>query len=178
MSNDLLVLLEQARDGDRVAAGRLLENYSAYLTLLARVQIGRRLQGKADLMAYVGCIAGAIAIDDYRQDLAAAGFNAVHVADTGADLNAYAKVEGQGGCCSPGMAASAERGSGTRIGSTPAAAGAPSSLSIVSQGCCDPAVQPPQGESLHARLAELLERYDVNEYAASVRVYAVKPAQP
>ncbi len=48
MSNDLLILLEQARDGDRAAAGRLLEHYSTYLTLLARVQIGRRLQGKAD----------------------------------------------------------------------------------------------------------------------------------
>ncbi len=48
MMNELLVLLEQARAGDRAAAGQLLEHYSAYLTLLARVQIGRRLQGKAD----------------------------------------------------------------------------------------------------------------------------------
>jgi len=48
MINELLVLLEQARAGDRAAAGQLLEHYSAYLTLLARVQIGRRLQGKAD----------------------------------------------------------------------------------------------------------------------------------
>ncbi len=28
---------------------------------------------------------------------------------------------------------------------------------------------------LHQRLADLLRRYDVNEYAASVRVFAVKP---
>jgi RNA polymerase sigma-70 factor (ECF subfamily) len=41
-------LLELARRGDREALGRLLEAYRPYLTLLARVQIGRRLRGKAD----------------------------------------------------------------------------------------------------------------------------------
>src|SRR5207248_10522637 len=37
-----------ARAGDRLALGRLLERYRGYLSLLARLQIGRRLQGKAD----------------------------------------------------------------------------------------------------------------------------------
>jgi RNA polymerase sigma-70 factor (ECF subfamily) len=41
-------LLCQARKGDRTAFGRLLESYRAYLLVLARVQIGRRLQGKVD----------------------------------------------------------------------------------------------------------------------------------
>ena len=41
-------LLARARAGDDGALGRLLEQYRAYLTLLARLQIGRRLQGKAD----------------------------------------------------------------------------------------------------------------------------------
>jgi RNA polymerase sigma-70 factor (ECF subfamily) len=41
-------LLQQARGGDAEAAGRLLELYRPYLTLLARVQIGQRLQGKVD----------------------------------------------------------------------------------------------------------------------------------
>src|SRR5436309_6240106 len=41
-------LLAQARGGDDVALGQLLERYRAYLMLLARLQIGRRLQGKAD----------------------------------------------------------------------------------------------------------------------------------
>ena len=41
-------LLTQARGGSEQALGRLLESYSTYLTLLARVQIGRRIQGKVD----------------------------------------------------------------------------------------------------------------------------------
>jgi arsenite methyltransferase len=104
-----------------------------------------------DLMAYVGCIAGAMPIDDYRRELAAAGFAAVEVLDTGADLNAYAKVENQGGCCSP-------------PGS--------SSLTVLESGCCSPS---PGEDRLHAHLLDLLERYNINDYAASVRVFAVRP---
>src|SRR5471030_2312312 len=84
-----------------------------------------------DLMAYVGCIAGAIAIEDYRRQLSEAGFAAVKVIDTGADLNVYAKVENQGGCCPP------------------AAAGPP----VVESGCCS---TPRPEDTLHARLLDLL----------------------
>jgi RNA polymerase sigma-70 factor (ECF subfamily) len=45
---DLLTLLESARSGDAAARGALLEPYARYLSLLARVQIGRRIQGKVD----------------------------------------------------------------------------------------------------------------------------------
>ncbi len=41
-------LLTQARQGDAAVLGSLLERYRAYLTLLARVEIGRRLQSKLD----------------------------------------------------------------------------------------------------------------------------------
>jgi RNA polymerase sigma-70 factor (ECF subfamily) len=41
-------LLEQARSGDGAALGELLERYRNYLAVLARSQIGRRLQGKVD----------------------------------------------------------------------------------------------------------------------------------
>src|SRR5260370_21994282 len=41
-------LLSRARAGDDDARGRLLEAYRSYLTLLARVQMGRSLQGKVD----------------------------------------------------------------------------------------------------------------------------------
>jgi RNA polymerase sigma-70 factor (ECF subfamily) len=41
-------LLAQARAGDPAVFGRLLERYRAYLTLLARVEIGRHLRSKLD----------------------------------------------------------------------------------------------------------------------------------
>lgn len=41
-------LLKDAQTGNGAALGLLLERYRPYLLLLARVQIGRRLQGKVD----------------------------------------------------------------------------------------------------------------------------------
>ncbi len=102
------------------------------------------------IMAYVGCIAGAISLGEYQAGLTAAGFADVVIVDTQADLNSYAKVEGQAGFCSPAMSS----------GSLPIAP-------------CSPAAA---SQSLHAGLVEVMRRYNVNEYAASVRVYAVKPA--
>src|SRR5215471_7140484 len=48
VDSDTQQLLLRAKAGDGPALGRLLELYRAYLVVLARVQIGRRLQGKAD----------------------------------------------------------------------------------------------------------------------------------
>jgi SAM-dependent methyltransferase len=97
------------------------------------------------LLAYVGCIAGAIAIPEYERELAEAGFGAVRIIDTGKDLNAYAKVENQAGCCSPAMSCD-------------------SGIPIVAD----------RSSTVHSGLAELLRKYNVNDYAASVQVYAVK----
>jgi len=93
-----------------------------------------------DLMAYVGCIAGAVLIDDYRQMLHDAGFRNGQVVDAGKDLNAYSQA-GAAACCAPSGAGAS---------------------------CCGP-------EPLHDGLTRLLAKHDVNEYAASVRVFAVKP---
>lgn len=111
--------------------------------------------------AYVGCIAGAIRIDDYRAGLLAAGFEHVEIVDSGADLNAYAKVENQSGCCSPAMDA-ADKTNATNP------------LSVVGSSCCSPAPTP--DSTLHDELKRLLASYDVNAAAASVKVYALKPA--
>ncbi|HVA47071.1 MAG TPA: sigma-70 family RNA polymerase sigma factor [Pirellulales bacterium] len=45
---DVEELLRLSRGGDSAALGQLLELYRGYLSLLARLQIGRRLQGKVD----------------------------------------------------------------------------------------------------------------------------------
>src|SRR5262249_41718153 len=122
----------------------------------------------ADLMAYVGCIAGAIGIADYESGLKHAGFAHVQVFDTGADLNAYALVENQAGCCSPAMASAPPAGLPVvPDGQVPAAP-----VNGMQSDCCPPAAD---ARRLHARLAELLRKYDINDYAASVRVLAVKP---
>src|SRR5437870_2546473 len=44
----LELLLQRAQTEGNDAKGKLLERYRAYLMLLARLQIGRQLQGKAD----------------------------------------------------------------------------------------------------------------------------------
>ena len=106
-----------------------------------------------DLLAYVGCIAGAISIEDYVAGLKAAGFDAVEVVDTKKDLNAYSEVEGQAACCPPPAMSSS------------------SGLTLIGESCSP---SPATGD-LHGGLADLLKRYDINEYAASVQVYAVKP---
>lgn len=102
-----------------------------------------------NLAAYVGCLAGAISIQEYRSGLTASGFEKVSVVDTDADLNAYALAANQSCCCSPSMA---EQGDS-------------------SDTAC-------RAEGLHERLSRLLARFDVNHYAASVRVYGIKAATP
>jgi SAM-dependent methyltransferase len=89
-----------------------------------------------EVLAYVGCVAGAVLIADYERMLHDDGFSAVQIVDTRKDLNAYAQAA-DSGCCGSSPCGSAE-------------------------------------EPLHDRLAQLLARYDVNEYAASVQVYALK----
>jgi arsenite methyltransferase len=105
----------------------------------------------SSLAAYVGCIAGAVRIETYREELLKAGFEYVEIVDSGADLNAYKKVENQAGCCSPAMAEA-------------------SPFAVVQDACCTPAAS-----SLHEDLSSLLDTYDVNAAAASVKVYAIKP---
>ena len=102
-----------------------------------------------NVAALVGCIAGAIPITDFELGLKDAGFEHVAIIDANTDLTAYAKVDGQAGCCSPSPAESST--------------GLP-----IATSCCEPA------KPMHRDLGDLFERYDVNAYAASVKVYATK----
>ncbi len=110
-----------------------------------------------DVMAYVGCIAGAILITDYEAGLRESGFAHVQIVDSGADLNAYAKVENASGCCSSKVS--------LPIANQPAGS-----------GCCGSKTVDAGSGELHERMAQLLSRYSVNDYAASVKIFAVKPA--
>jgi arsenite methyltransferase len=118
----------------------------------------------ADVMAYVGCIAGAISVDDYRRGLLGAGFAEVDVVDTGADLNAYAQVENSSGCCSPPSAAA--------CCSSPPLVTIQDSAATCGYGVSGTAAA--DSQDVHGGLRELLSRYNVNEYAASARIFAVK----
>ena len=110
----------------------------------------------SNIGAYIGCVAGAISVADYRNGLLAAGFGAVDIVDSGADLNAYGAMDGQSACCGPAMGEQEEATS-----------------------CCGPSAEtaPPPSPDVFERLADLLRRYDINDHAASVKVMAVKPAE-
>jgi len=99
----------------------------------------------SDLLAYVGCVAGAILIDDYKRGLIEAGFTHAEIIDTKRDLNIYEKLETQ-------STASTKE------------------LPVTAASCCGTS---PDNLGLD-HLAELLNRYNINDYASSVRVYAVK----
>ena len=108
-----------------------------------------------DLLAYAGCIAGAVLIDEYRNALLESGFAHVEVVDMKSDLNAYAKIETE-----------SEASCSTTASS--------SSLPVVATGCCSPQSMAPDVDGTRKRLSDMLRESNVNDYAASVRIYAVK----
>ena len=110
-----------------------------------------------DLLAYAGCVAGAMLIEEYREALRESGFAHVEVVDTGADLNAYAKID-EAASCSPTVAVPS------------------STLPIAATSCCSTQATASEGSAAASRmrLVEMLRQMNINDYAASVRVYALK----
>ncbi|MCP9494999.1 MAG: arsenite methyltransferase [Pyrinomonadaceae bacterium MAG19_C2-C3] len=115
-----------------------------------------------DVMAYVGCISGALLVDEFREGLRAAGFSKIEIVDSGADLNAYAAVEGQEGCCSPAMNESTDE------------AISESKTLPLAAACCSPAPMTNITTDAHSDLSEILRRYNVSDYAASFKIFALK----
>lgn len=98
--------------------------------------------------AWTGCIAGALTVEENRENLQAAGFTGIDIIDSHADLNVYKEAAAGAGCGSDA---------------------APS--------CCAP--EPAEGQAeaaFHDEVGELLNCIDANEYAASVKIFALKPA--
>jgi SAM-dependent methyltransferase len=192
--------------------------------------------------AYVGCIAGAIPIDEYVAGLRAAGFADVVVVDSGVDLNAYGKVEGSSACCSSGATEPATKAASACCGGSPATTeptqAEPVQVRAGSGTCCGggpgrgqgrgegrghgggggqccgggnghrhqghghhhehgeehhdhgggscgcgghghghrhEAEPKPAVKTMHRALGEVLSRHDLNDYAASVKVFAIRP---
>ena len=141
--------------------------------------------------AYVGCIAGALLIDQYEQGLIDAGFEHVHLSDSGADLNAYKSVEGQTACCSPAMDGEPGCCGSDASESAPAAALSLDDIKVDSaccsptsadaaEACCAPTADKAEPccddqATVHEGLSELTEHFDLNAYAASMKIYAIKP---
>jgi arsenite methyltransferase len=107
----------------------------------------------SDLTAYIGCLAGAIGAEEYRSGLREAGLTQIEIIDSGSDLNVYAKVELQGECCCSGASAPAAK--------QPAS-------------CCTPSPVAVREATYHKQMRELCSQHDFNEYAASVKIFAVK----
>lgn len=108
-----------------------------------------------EVAAWNGCIGGALTVEENLNRLKQAGFSDVVIQDSHADLNVY-KEGGSAACCGP------------------------------EPSCCDSQVATSASTSasagteqpeFHDTMSRLLETIDVNEYAASVKIFAVKPPQ-
>jgi SAM-dependent methyltransferase len=148
-------------------------------------------QVASDVTAYVGCIAGAIPIEEYRRGLVEAGFAEVAVVDSGADLNAYAKAGGESCCCAPAATgeshatrdesahddshAARDESHTTHCGSQPMRGEGARSLPVAESSCCGVSGVGEGADEEGGDSRALLTRYNVNDYAASVKVFAVKP---
>lgn len=99
-----------------------------------------------EVAAWTGCIGGALSIEENQSALRRAGFSEIAIKDSNADLNVY-KEGGNAVCCGPELS------------------------------CCGPASESPGEERVdfHRSMSDLLDAFDVNEYAASVKIFALKP---
>lgn len=106
------------------------------------------------MIAYTGCISGALLIDEYERLLKEAGFADVAIIDSKSDLNAYTAL-GTPNCCAP-------------------------SSQTLSTSCCGPSKkeEPTTAAaevSFGNSIKDLLAKFNPNDFASSVKVLAIKP---
>ncbi|MCF6321531.1 MAG: arsenite methyltransferase [Rhizobiaceae bacterium] len=107
---------------------------------------------REDVAAWTACISGAISFDENHTKLIAAGFSGVIITDSGSDLNSYQEGGGDG-CCAPVVDAKTQ------------------------SSCCGSSVNDDAAKktAYHDHMADLMENIDFNEFAASVKIFAIKP---
>ena len=130
---------------------------------------------KKEVAAWTGCIAGALSIDENREALLKTGFSQIDIQDAKSDLNAY-KDGGHAACCGPESKADMSGG-----GCCGEPASEPEPKIVEESGfCCgectdDEKTDEQVASEYHDTMSDLLDEFDVNEYAASVKIFALKP---
>ncbi|KAF2675884.1 putative ubiE/COQ5 methyltransferase [Lentithecium fluviatile CBS 122367] len=124
-----------------------------------------------DMALYTGCVAGASRKEEYEKWLKEAGFGEVVVVDAGSDLNVYLST-GEGEeevtgslCCGAGKEEKKEEKGGC-CGEAKMDEGA---------GCCGAGGKKEDG-GVAQDLKDRLKGVDVNEWAGSYKIFAVKAA--
>jgi len=112
---------------------------------------------KSLVAAYTGCITGATLLTDNERLIKEAGFLHVDVIDSQADLNAYANMDSA--CLSSSQPASSSKNS--------------CCLASAVNACCGPSLNS-TGCGFDSELLALLKKINVNDYAASVKIFAIK----
>ncbi|MCF6198709.1 MAG: arsenite methyltransferase [Hyphomicrobiaceae bacterium] len=129
---------------------------------------------KKEVAAWTGCIAGAMTVDENRAALERAGFGNVDIQDAHSDLNAY-KDGGHAACCGPDSMADMSEGAGGGC------CGEPEPAPVKEEsGCCGGSAEADKTDvqvasDYHDTMSDLLDSFDVNEYAGSYKIFALKP---
>ncbi len=117
-----------------------------------------------EVAAWTGCIAGALSVDQNREALLGAGFSQIDIQDAHSDLNAY-KEGGLAACCGPEVETEKSAGG--------------SCCSTAEPDCCAPEETAKTDDQVaseyHNTMSDLLDEFDVNEYAGSFKIFALKP---
>ncbi|KAL2161890.1 hypothetical protein VTH06DRAFT_7674 [Thermothelomyces fergusii] len=131
---------------------------------------------RTDLALYVGCIAGAAQVAEYRVWMETAGFRDVTIVDTGADLNVYLETDqdgkrkaAAGSCCVPAPPAVC---CGAGAGITAITASAPTPAPALIQGSTSTCAA--AGSGCSARAGALPDKIDLNEFVGSYKIFAIK----
>jgi len=140
--------------------------------ILARKELTRDM--KENIALYVGCISGASQVNEYEAYLKKAGFADLLIVDSKNDLNVYLTAADDGGSCC-----------GTAVRKSSSCCSAEKQATCCSSeqkvSCCQPGSSTCgcQDKSLMARETKesvaSLGIIDLNEWAGSFQVYAVKP---